>query len=418
MSDRDKKLLVYLGALIIFAAAYFLCAKPFLDKIDVLSSERTQLDATLRTKQEAFANQEQYKTGTEEARNKMQSIIDRFPEDNTDEKSIMFIHHAEKEIPIWVGKIQFAEETKTMVNGQEVESASDAEQVQLEQNVAAAEGESVEQPAEASAEEDAAATQQDASMLAGMMSRDTELGVEFTAKYEEFKKFLAYIRDYEDRLVIKDAELSYDEKAGLVHGQMVISQYAILADDRVLPKVESGVDKLGTDNVFLPKDKSGGILDIIADAMSDLFNRIMGGLSTEAAEEFAADYFLRVNAVTDNTSGKTLGRAGDVQQSTFVISDENGEEDVSFALSGSDGTYKAKYSIGDEVYEDTIEKDEGSTLYLRVVSTERMSDSDDVSVLLHVINDSDIPVTVAIEGDDDNNPRVEVIEQDGDVTVR
>ena len=51
MSDRDKKLLVYLGALVILAAAYFLVGKPYLDKIDQLSTEKSQLQMELAQKQ-------------------------------------------------------------------------------------------------------------------------------------------------------------------------------------------------------------------------------------------------------------------------------------------------------------------------------------------------------------------------------
>ena len=56
MSDRDKKLLVYLGALIIVAAAYFLVGRPFLDKIDQQSVEKAQLETELSQKREALEN--------------------------------------------------------------------------------------------------------------------------------------------------------------------------------------------------------------------------------------------------------------------------------------------------------------------------------------------------------------------------
>ena len=417
MSNRDKKLLVYLGALVILAAAYFLVGRPFLDKIDSLSSERAQLDQTLHAKQEAYANQEMYRSGVESARAEMKEIMDRFPEDNSDEKSIMFIHKTEQDIPIWVSKIQFAEETKNMVNGGEVQSASDVEQEQLEESVEAAESEGENGSSEDS-ESGRGVESADASALDGLVSRDTEIGVEFVSKYEEFKKLLAHIRDYEDRLVIKDIELTFDQYAGLIHGSMVLSQYAILGEGRVLPDVETGVDRLGSDNVFVQKEKGGSILDIIADAMSDLFNRIMGGLSNEAAEEFAADYFMRVNAVTDNSSGKTMGRANDLQQSSYILSDDNGKEDVTFAISGGEGQYAVKYSIGDDRHEETYNKEGGAAIYLRIVSTERMSDSDKVSVALHLVNNSDLPVNVVIEGDDANKPRIEVVEQDGDITIK
>ncbi len=416
MSARDKKLLVYLGALLIIAASYFFAGRPFLDKIDTLTQEKTQLEATLREKQEAYNNGEKYSSGIEDARNEIDEIIAQFPEDNTDEKSIMFIHKAENDIPIWVSKIQFAEETQNLVSGGEVQSASDVEAQQLEENIEAAEGNAM--PDSESTSESVETGQSSKSMLEGLISRDTELAIEFTSKYDEFKEFLAYIRDYEDRIVIKEIEVSYDDVSGLVRGTMILSQYAILGEGRELPEVVTEVDNLGTENIFVTQERGNSILDIIAEEVTDLFNRIMGGLSGELAEEFATDYFVKVNGVTDNTSGKTVGRANDIQKKTYIYSDANKNEDITFAVSGDGGSYIVKYAIGDEEYEDKIEKNEDQKLYIRIVSTDRMSDSDDVSVSMHIINRSDIPVVVSTEGDDANKPRIDVVEKDGDVTVK
>ncbi len=413
MSDRDKKLLIYLGALIILAAAYFLVGRPYLDKIDELSDEKVRLDTELRQKREAYEKQDEYRAGISDAMTSMQEIIDKFPEDNSDEKSIMFIHREETSIPIWVNKLRFATETQNAVGGEEGESASDQEAEQLAQNVAAAEGVSAEGDSEGGR-----VAEGYQSVLEGLIYRDTELGIEFVSEYDKFKTFLEHIRDYEDRLVIKDIEVTYEYTAGLVKGNMVLSQYALLGPGRELPKVESEVDRLGTENIFVAKERGESIVAVLADEIADLFNRILGDLSLESGAELNPDYFIRVTAVTDNTNGKTIGRADDVKQTSYITSDENSEEDVSFAVSGSDGNYTVKYSVGSKKYEESFEKESDKSLYLRVASNDRMSDSDKVSAKLHVINTSDIPVVVSIEGDDEGRPRIDVVEKDGDVTVR
>ena len=415
MSTRDKKLLIYLGALIILAAAYFLVGRPFLDKIDQLSGEKGYLEDTLRQKREAFERQDEFRAGIESAQEQMQAIIDKFPEDNTDEKSIMFIYNAETEIPIWVARLKFAEETQNAVSEGTDQSASDIEGQQLEQNVAAAEGEEA-----AGAGEEGGGRPADGyqSVMNDLIYRDTELGIEFASGYEEFKKFLEHIRDYEDRLVIKDIEVTYDNLTGLVRGSMVLSQYALLGPGRELPKVESGINRLGTENVFIAKEHGDSMLAVLADEILKLYNRILGDLSIEAATELNQDYFIRVTAVTDNTNGKTIGRADDINRETYIFSDENGEEDISFLLSGSDGSYTVKYSVGDKTFEDHIEKDKDAGLHLRIASTDRMSDSDKVSARIHVINDSDMPMAVSVEGDDEGRPRIDIVEKDGDVTVK
>ncbi len=416
MSDRDKKLLVYLGAMIILALAYFIVARPFMDKIDVLNNEKPQLEAELRQKREAYENKEQYEQGIEEANTRIQAIIDEFPEDNSDEKSIMFASHAETDIPIWFTQMKFAEETKNMINGQEGESASDVEQAQLEEDVAAAEGETA---AEGEGGEDApeATGSEGEAGISDLMYRDTELGLTFECKYDGFKNLLAYIRDYKDRMVIKDIDVSYNRETGLVAGDLVLSQYAVLGPDRILPEVETDVDNIGTDNIFLNSNHGGTILELLADIASDFLSMIMGDLPEEALDELGTDYFVKVNAVTENTNGKTIGRADDVSESTYLTSSSNKKEDVSFKISGSGGSYTVTYKIGKSEYSDTIEKASDAKIYLRVVSSVRMGDDDDCAVSLRVSNDSDLPVVINVEGDDPGNPRVNIVERSGNVTV-
>ena len=414
MSDRDKKLFVYLGALIIVAAAYFLVGRPFLDKIDQQSVEKAQLETELSQKREAFEKQDEYKTGIESANAQMQEIIDKFPEDNTDEKSIMFASKAEVDIPIWFSQMKFAEQTEALVNGGEVQSASDVEQQQLEENVAAAEGEEVASDAPSVPEQEAVTS---TSAIGDLIGRDTELGLTFQVEYDDFKKFLAYIRDYEDRIVIKDIDVTYSSLSDLVTGTMVLSQYAILGDDRILPDVITDVDEIGTENVFKSRDEGGSIIDLLAGMYSDFINKIMGGLTEDVTDQFGTDYFVKANAVTDNTSGLTIGKADDPQGTSYITSDKNDAQAVMFSVSGSSGNYTVKYSVGDNEYEDSIERESDGKVYLRIVSTERSSDNDKVAIALHVNNSSDIPVVVNVEGDDRDNPRFSIVERTGEVTV-
>jgi len=416
MSDRDKRLLVYLGALIILAAAYIFVGRPYLDKMDRLSDENTTLRTELSQKREAFDKQGEYKEGIETARTQMQDIIAKFPEDNSDEKSIMFASHAESEIPIWFSQMKFAEETKTLVNGEEIQSASDVEQEQLEANVAAAEGE--ETPSESSSNGSADGEAESSTSAVGdLIGRDTELGLTFEVEYDNFKKFLAYIRDYEDRIVIKDIDVTYSSYSNLVTGTVTLSQYAILGDDRVLPDVVTNVESLGTDNIFTNTDKGGSILDLLSDMYTEFLNKLMGGISAQDLEKYGEDYFIKANAVTDNTSGITAGKADDPEGQSYITSDTNDIQRVEFRLSGESGNYTVKYTVGDNEYEDSATRDADGKIYLHVISSERSGDDDRVSIDMHVINTSDIPLVINVDGDDKERPRFKISEKDGKITV-
>lgn len=415
MSERDKKLLVYLGALVILAVAYFFVGRPYLDKIDALSTEKMQLESQLAEKRKALENKDMYEQGIVDSEARIREIIEEFPEDNVDEKSIMFVARTEPEIPIWFNQVKFAEETKMMINGEETESASDVEQEQLEESVEAAEGEEVTATEESEAPD--AESGRGSTGLGDLMYRDTELGLAFETQYDGFKKLLAYIRDYEDRMVIKDIDVSYDSFGDLVSGTLTLSQYAVLGPDRTLPDVVTDVEDLGTENIFINENKGGSIVDLLADMAADFLNKLLGNMPEEALDELGTDYFVKINAVTDNTNGKTIGRADDTTESTYITSAKNAKEDVSFRVSGNGGSYSVYYKVGKAEYTDKIDKAADGKIYLRIVSTARMSSEDKSAVTLHVTNESDIGVVVNIEGDDSENPRVDVRNKTGNVTV-
>lgn len=421
MSDRDKKLLIYLGALIILAAAYFFIGRPFLDKLDDLSNEKTQLQSELSTKREAFDNKATYEQGIIDANTRINEIIEEFPEGNSDEKSIMFLSHAEAEIPVWFPQVRFAEETKNMINGtggEDIQSTSDIEAEAEQEAVAAAEDENNETSIGGRGEElsEVGDTTRETG-ISELMYSNTELGLSYETTYEGFKNMLAYIRDYKDRMIIKDIDVAYNPSTGMTTGNIVLSLYAITGPERELPAVETKVEDFGTDNVFLNSDKGGSILDLISDVFTDFLGKILGEFPEETKDELGTDYFLKVNAVTDNTNGKTIGRADDATETTYVTSDGNIDEDVYFRVSGSEGDYSVTYEIDNSEYTDEIAKSGNAKLYLRVVSSARMDEEDKSAVTIHVINNSDIPVVVNIEGDDSDTPRVRVKEKVGEVTV-
>ncbi len=408
MSDRDKKLLVYLGALVILAAAYFLVGKPFLDKLDQLAAEKRELQSEFATKQEAYDNKGTYEAGIADAKAKIDKIMAKFPADNTDEKSIMFVVNAEKAVPEWVSQIKFADMTE---NGLDSQSASDEEAAAEQAAVAAAEGEAV-------PEGDAAAAEGESiSMINGLVSRDTELGIKFSAKYDGFKNWLKYLNDYEDRIVIKDMDIVFEPMTELVVGTMVLSQYAIVGGDRQLPPVETGVEDIGKENVFVSEGHKPGLIDLIGEVAKDLIDAIIGEANGSISESNER-YFINVTTPTDNTNAKTIGRAKDPSGTTYLTSNSNEKESVSFTLKGANGNYTAEYELGGyKVTDDEFKTDITGNVVLRVISSSRNGKDDKSAISLHIHNTADIPLIVNVENDDAASPRVEIASKDGDVTV-
>lgn len=410
MSERDKKLLIYLGAIIIIAAAYFLVTRPFLDKYDKLKAENAQLENVLQEKRMAFEKHDLYLQGIEQSKEDITNILSKFPVENSDEKTIVFLSEAEKETNVWISQIKFAEIVENLIDNNETASEEEA----------AATQETVAQVEAAVSDEDNTGTDvSDAVMeegtvdLSGYVGIDTEVGFNFFSTYDGFKRFVEHIRDYDERLVIKNIEAKYNKEKGIIETTMTLSQYAVDGPGRTAEAVEIDNVDLGRSDLF--EDGMGTFLEDLTSLMGQVIGNILGDTATAVDGE---SYFIAVNGVVEGTAGKTIGRSNDPEGVSYITSTSNSDENVYFRLTGANGVYHASYELAGKTYEDKeFTKAAGGAVILNVMAKDRMGDDDDVEVSLYVTNEADIPIEIVVSADDSDKPRVDVVETAGDVIV-
>ncbi len=301
----------------------------------------------------------------------------------------MFVDETEKSAKLWITSLRFAEDMQNLVNGGE--SASDVEEAALEENVEANDDtvESDDNIPEAGGESTV--------NVDNLTGRETDISLVFAADYQGFKDYLAFIRDYKDRMVIKNIDVNYDLSSQRVNANVIVAQYAILSAERELTSVETGVTDLGCDNIFVAKN------DYIS--IDDYIKNLSGMMGTDGTSSLGTDdYFLKIGAVTDNTDAITIGQTGDIPGSTYVVSRSNSKEDVYFAFKGSNGEYSVEYRIGE-------------TINLRIISSDRFDANDRVEAGLHIDNATDSKVYVSVEGENSSQPRIDVIEKNGDIEI-
>lgn len=406
MSERDKKLLVYLGSLIILAAAYFLVGSPYMTKIEELESQKGSIQSELNEKQRAIDMQGEYAEKIESSKNSIRDIVERFPADNPQEKSIMFIYDTEKEIQIKIPQVNFSEATDSAIG-----------EISMSEEEAAAEQQAVDVAEEGNDESGIVAVeaeeQTEIDGIQGLMGKVTQLGINYSTNYDSFKDFIKYIRDYNERMVITSMDVVYEE--GKVSGTMILTQYALTGPGRVLEEVKTGKEEnLGKKNIF--KKSGSSSYDILDTEENDL------EYSSEDGEESQSgkyDYTIIVDAQTDNSDAITIGRAsGDAEGESYLTGKKNGTADVYFTVSGEAGEYTAKYSVdGKDLEDESFEKGEHEFIRVKVSSNIRLSDDDKVSASLHITNDSDLKLVVSVLGDDMDNPRVNIVEKNGKIIV-
>lgn len=221
ISNRDKKLLVYLLAICIVAATYFFVASPLLEKQEALTNEITNLQIQVNHCTEIYNNRENYQTRTAEAQREYNEIANKFFGGLDQENVIMMVKGLEESTGTWISRISFSEV--------EMMTGSDGEMTEVSDEVAT--------DIENSSDDVA---------LTGLRQ---DLNIDYSAKYEDFKKFVEYVQNYDKRLYISSMSASYVADANKVTGSIVLSQYAINGIDKDYKRPDVSIGT-GVDNIF------------------------------------------------------------------------------------------------------------------------------------------------------------------------
>lgn len=240
ISARDKKLLVYLLAISIIAGAYFFVAKPLLDKQAALTDEISELQQRVTHYTEIYNNMESYEGKIAEAQTKYNETCNKLFGGLNQDNTIMMVKDLEDTTDVWIARLSFQEEE--VVFG---EAAAEGEAVD-----AAADGTGDVAATEATDGTAAEGGEAEVAGPASIQGVRQDLNIDYAASYDNFKRFIEYIENYDERLFISSINATYSVDSGLVGGSIVLSQYAILGTDKEYKAPEISNVQLGTDTIF------------------------------------------------------------------------------------------------------------------------------------------------------------------------
>ncbi len=235
ISARDKKLLVYLIAISIIAGSYFFVAKPLLDKQAKLNEEISELQQKVTHYTEIYNNMDNYESQIAEAQTKYNETCNKLFGGLNQDNTIMMVKDLENATDVWIARLSFTEED--VVFGEEIADAT-------------AEGSETTEGAETAEGAEAAAADGSEAAPASMQGVRQDLNIDYAASYDNFKRFIEYIENHDERLFISSINATYSVDSGLVGGSMVLSQYAILGTDKEYKAPEISNVTLGTDTIF------------------------------------------------------------------------------------------------------------------------------------------------------------------------
>lgn len=375
ISDRDKKLIMFLVAVVIVILAYMFGYQKFYEKTTEYQNEASRLHTIQRDLIEKTQNRAKYEADTAEYKKVYNSVFANYSSSINQDDALEFLNRVEKITGAWIKGVTFSEATNIYNFGQ-VRSSNPSAGGTAVYNT-------------------------------DYKGWKTTLTLSYEAEYAQWKQMINYINNYYSKNAIESMSMSYNVEDGSVTGTISVASYAVTGSDRkyVSPTFSLPV---GTDNIFNSSVFDSTRVDL-ADTTGDYI------LSNY-------DYYILLNSANSDVDSCIIGRKNDMSRDSVLTANSNGQLDVTVRFFGTAGSYKVQYSIGDKTYPLTdynagVTFEPGNTLDLLIMSSPRIDSSDTGNINLSLVNNSDMPLNVKICNDDTKSSRVNIKDRTGDITI-
>lgn len=381
LTEKDKNLLLILAVIAAFCLPLVLLVQPAMNKCEALTREISELQSRKSYLDQIVAAGSTYQEEAENIAVKKEELMNRFPSDIPQEASLLFMDNTEKKLPISLYQVGFGEDVAMQMTSAPTQEAID----QVEADTGDVTDDSV-----------YADTTSQTAVTSGLTGISTSTDFSYTAGYEEFKEFLDYIENYNDRMVITSLTASYAMDMNQVNGNFTLIQYALKGEDRNPVSFLEPEMIQGTNNIFTQA--------------SGVFN--------EETNQ-SAQFFLMLNQPDEDDEAFIMGQMSDVAEKTYLVNDENKLQKAAIEFEGTDGEYTAYYSVGKEkTVKEGIPFTADGQIGFEILSSERADDKDKVSVQVDIVNNTDTIVYLSVQNDDEENPRVTIKGKTGDIFTK
>ncbi|SDI90342.1 hypothetical protein SAMN04487760_101151 [Lachnospiraceae bacterium G41] len=231
ISDRDKKLILFVLLVAVIALPIFLFIKPKNQSIKDLDAELVGLNDRYNYLKELSEKQPGYEAKIAELNQERDKMIQEFAGGIKLENTIMFLRGVElSDSPVRSMVISFMADEETPIT-----------EASVNEN-----GEYVEP----------------------LVAIKSSANVVYKGQYDDVKEFINFIYNYEDKMNISSISLSLDHSTNEINGSFTLDQYAISGNGKDvknanIPSMEHGTDRLfelvldNDGNPLTPESKLG-----------------------------------------------------------------------------------------------------------------------------------------------------------------
>ena len=238
ISERDKKLLFGLGAILILACAFFFVFSPNQKKSDELSTENTELKNYITQLDTMIANEEQKKAEIVSFNEMREAILAKFPGGMTHEKAIATIADLQDVTGFFSSQDSFSVNN---INFDEAEARSNGTVPIVTEDY------QIDSPY--------AVTNVTGEEFPQITEYKTTVTMSFTCTNEELTDVLDYINQNEEKMSVETITVGYDAETGNLTGTMNLCMYCISGvEDKVYEEPEITNISLVVSNIFISKE--------------------------------------------------------------------------------------------------------------------------------------------------------------------
>lgn len=221
MSEKDKKLLMVVGSILLLFCSYLFIYKTNVNKANEINESNALLDTKVQELEVLKAKEPSFKATIEQNNQLMKQYLEKIPSDNTYEKSIMTVVDMERATQSEIKTVGInlnntfydaAASTNAVTDGNE-------------------EGKKPE------------------TFNKKLTVYNTKLSLSYSLSFDGVKTLVDFINNYENYMTLDNISASFDPSTGLLSGSLAINLFSMNDSEKqyeapVITDVNMGLDKL------------------------------------------------------------------------------------------------------------------------------------------------------------------------------
>lgn len=257
ISMRDKKLLLMFSGVAVFGLGWFFGYRPQMEEAANIEAANKPLEERLSNLLELAGNRDFYISETENAQNKINEYVSKFPSDVKEENGIVLAQNIENSLGMQISNVGIAtKEFVASIDGsteeeiaEQNETMSEQANSQTREQIDEIEGTDSKAAEELQNAADIAAAQADSTSQTPVLYR-TQDTLEFNGTYANLKDVVAYLAEQTGRLTVDNMNASYDTSTGYLTGSIVVNMFSMTGTGNIYTEPDAGQVAYGTSNLF------------------------------------------------------------------------------------------------------------------------------------------------------------------------